>query len=140
MPEEITAKCRRCGQSVPVRSLVLDNVYNMVVCPMCIKERKLSDQVRKPEKEAKDEKIRDSGIIQKEQQRIGRAMGDGYVKLDVNKIEDIPKPIQRPAELNPDKIKLKCGKCHYGFTYNQEAKQPSSCPYCGAGIDRASYA
>ncbi len=39
----VTVKCRKCGRLADPEKFVLDHFHKMVVCPSCVRERKMQE-------------------------------------------------------------------------------------------------
>lgn len=127
----VQVKCRNCGKSAKAEDFVLDHVYKMMVCPDCIKTRKLNEKVHDELKAQKDQKLkeREEAKQEKEPKPVGWDKEDEYLKrvyerkaaekssVDIKKIDD-------------EKAIYKCPKCRYDFKYNLVRKTPVRCPFC----------
>lgn len=45
--QDVTVPCRKCGNKVPSSSLKLDIDEKMVICPDCIKNKKIHKEIEK---------------------------------------------------------------------------------------------
>lgn len=116
------AKCRRCGGESSGDQMVLDPVYKMVVCPLCVKERKLKEQQKKnPELEIEEEKKKPAGW-DKEDEYLERAYRSKV------------KSVVKVQKIDEDTVKYPCSKCGYNFKYSLSRQKPSNCPYCGESV------
>lgn len=123
---EIRVKCKKCGRSAKPEEFVLDHVYKLMVCPLCIKDRKLSEQIKedlKSQKKAPKEENKPAGWDKEDEyleRSYKREIGN---TVKVEKIDD-------------ERVRYKCPHCGYTFMYILSKKNPSSCPYCDSPIGR----
>lgn len=115
----ITIKCKRCNRPAKSTEFVLDNVYRMMVCPACVKERRSG--IKNTKDSAKE--------VKKEIKPAGWDNDDLYLEKayqeKMKKQESKPK-IER---LPNGKMRYTCTYCNYRFTIDD--KERASCPYCG---------
>lgn len=125
----IGVKCRRCGQNAKSEEFTLDPVYKMMVCPNCVKERKMSAMVQK--KQAQDA-VRTQKI---EEQRKQMPPGWDSEDIEINRSYS-EKQSNRPVieRIDDDRIKYTCKKCKYAFTYYTTQGRPGRCPYCSTAV------
>ncbi len=127
---EIKVKCKNCGMLVPTNELVLDNVFKMMVCRTCVKDRKMREDVHK---ELGDKK----GI-----QVIEEKKPKGWDKDDdmLDKLyREKQKEVVQAEKISDDRVRYTCPKCGYKFQYDILAKKPSKCPYCDSEIAKMRY-
>ena len=43
--KEIKVKCKRCGRQAKTEDFILDPDFKMMVCPLCIKEKRMREEV-----------------------------------------------------------------------------------------------
>jgi len=116
----VRIKCRNCGRTANSEEFVLDPAYKMVVCPTCVKERKIkeSDSYKK--------------ISTPEVKRpIGYDEEDVYIE---KRYKEKMKDAVVVKKVNDEKVQYQCPKCNYKFIYNTLKKTPVSCPYCSRDI------
>ncbi|MEA3430899.1 MAG: hypothetical protein U9R08_06495 [Nanoarchaeota archaeon] len=122
----VNAKCKKCNKEVLASLFVLDPVYQMMVCPACVRERKSAEA--KAESESKPEHI---------EVHIPRPPGwdaeDEYLEK-ATRIKE--RDIVRCERVDDQTVKYKCPKCHYTFSYNAVTQRPRVCPYCSGDIKK----
>jgi len=125
----IGVKCKRCGQTAKSEEFTLDPVYKMMVCPNCVKERKMNAiSAKKKEQDAvKAQQVAE----QKKQQPAGWDMED----VEINRAYS-NKAAQQPIieKIDDERMKYTCKKCKYSFTYYTLQKRPGRCPYCSTPV------
>ena len=128
---DIKAKCRNCGRQAKPEEFVLDPYYKMMVCPLCVKERKTKTKIQKELEEKKTQ--------EKEQHKEEKKLPPGYDKDDTYlekayaaKMKDTVKV----DKIGQDKVRYTCPKCNYTFEYDILRKIPGRCPYCSSDIRR----
>jgi len=125
---DFKVKCKKCGRMSKPEDFVLDAEYRMMVCPYCIKDRRMKADVYK---ELKEQKGQAQQV--KEEKPPGWDKEDEY--LEKAHHAKMRSTVQ-VAKISEDKVQYKCPKCQYNFTYNTVKKTPTSCPYCGSDIFR----
>mgnify|MGYP001560010105 FL=1 len=98
--------CKGCSNKVPASSLKMDLDIGKMVCPDCIKNKKIHKEI---EREA----------FHKEQKEGSMTHGNKHVQDE---------------GANPSKIGHKCTSCGYKFKIDLETKKPKNCPYCNARV------
>ena len=124
---DIKVKCRNCGRQARPEEFILDPYFKMMVCPLCVKERKNRLRVQKEMQQRKEEK--------KEEKKLppGYDKEDMYLeKAYAAKMKDTVKV----DKIGADKVKYTCPKCNYTFEYDMIRKIPGRCPYCSSDIKR----
>ena len=105
---EVKVKCRKCGRLARAADFVLDPIYRMMVCPSCVKERRISEDVRKEFQAAKAKKA-------EQQKPKDYDVEDEYLEKAYNaKLQNIVKV----EKVDDEKVKYRCPKCRYTFLYN----------------------
>lgn len=99
--------CKACNNKVPASSLKMDLDIGKMVCPDCIKNKKIHKEI-------------EQGAFHKEQKE-GSMMHAG------NKLVQAEEP-------QPSKMGHKCNSCGYKFKIDLETKKPKNCPYCNARV------
>ncbi|MFH0876097.1 MAG: hypothetical protein V1859_09240 [archaeon] len=122
----IEVKCRKCGRSASADSFVLDHVFKVMVCPSCVKDRKIKEQVHSEIKARKEEGMAASA---KESEKHAVATTSPSQEKPSFIVQKTEEKIDLDA-LGSDKVKAACNKCGYKFTYNVVTKTPALCPYC----------
>ena len=123
----VKAKCKICGRMEDSTTFVLDQVYKVMVCRDCVKERKEKENAAKEKEEA---------LKTEPQKPAGWDSDDEYIaKKYIMKKADEPE-IQR---INSTRIKYTCKKCKYTFVYDEERETPKICPYCGKAVSFGFY-
>ena len=120
-------KCRKCGKDASTDDMVLDPVFKMVVCKLCVKERKLQEmQKNKPQIEIEAEKKKPAGW-DKEDEYLERASRSKQ------------KQVVQVRRIDADTVMYPCVQCKYEFKYSLGRQKPSQCPFCGTGIKEFTY-
>ena len=102
--------CKGCNNKVPASSLKMDLDIGKMVCPECIKNKKIHKEI---EQEA----------LQKKQ------------AAQMQNSSSTPQiMITRPEEPGSGKIGHKCTSCGYKFKIDPETKIPKNCPYCNSRV------
>ncbi len=141
----VTAKCRKCGKSMPTTEFVLDPIFGAMVCAACSKERKTKesmDAMKKKQQAIEQEVAAKQGTARPAAQKApppqpakNRPAGwdaeDDYLeKLSRAKQDNIV----QVKRIDRSRVQYKCPKCHYDFPYNLDKQKPSKCPFCNTGI------
>ena len=139
------AKCKKCGQSVPANSLVLDNLYGALVCPGCLKRRPSSskEEVLKATSDVlagmktKPAPSLAQGTVQPPVQEEVKKQPPGWDSED-DYLERIHKQKEKLKvnfeKLDDFRVRYICTKCGYKFVYHTEKRYPSACPNCGTVV------
>ena len=98
---EIMVPCKKCNNKVPVSSLKMDLDEGKMICPDCIKNKKIHKEIEK----------------------------EAYHKQD-QKMPSQQAPQKRVEDDRPLKSTQKCTSCGYTFKVNFDTKTPKNCPYC----------
>jgi transcription initiation factor IIE alpha subunit len=128
---EIKAVCKRCGRQSPASQFVLDPVYGMMVCPLCIKERRSKTAafvIRQDKRSAgakKEELIKD--------RPAGWDKEDDYLERAYARKKQA-QPHVAIERVDSSHVNYTCPKCKYRFLYDTERKHPRVCPYCNSQI------
>lgn len=112
--ESIKVICRKCGKLVKAEELILDPIYKLMVCPLCVKAR-----------ESKESLVEFKIIKEPE------------VKKIITPKDFIEEPTRITNKLNIIKEQdglCRCLRCSYKFKYNFDKGIPALCPYCGCNI------
>ncbi len=101
--------CKACNNKVPASSLKMDLDIGKMVCPDCIKNKKIHKEIEQDvlNKQPKEELI------------IKSVEGQSHIQQ------------QEPRS---NKIAHKCASCGYKFRIDPETKSPKYCPYCNARV------
>ncbi|HLC50596.1 MAG TPA: hypothetical protein VJI97_04175 [Candidatus Nanoarchaeia archaeon] len=102
---DVLVPCKKCGNKVPSTSLKLDLDIRMMICPDCIKNKKIHKEIEK----------------------------EAFHKPDMNQMTS-PQPQKKVEEEKALKSNHKCQSCDYVFKVNYDTKTPKNCPYCGSRI------
>ncbi len=125
----VSVKCRQCGRQARAEEFVLDVDYRMMVCPQCIKEKRMKKEVYN--ELAKKKTIRAEQGEAGQEKPAGWDFEDAYLEQAYkSKVKNAVKAINVGA----GKVKYKCPKCGYEFIYDLERKNPGRCSYCGENI------
>ncbi len=136
--KDVAIKCRNCGRSANASEFVLDYKSKMMVCPLCIKERNLRENVYK-EINAKKQNF----LMTKEaaRQKVDETKKNipGWDKDD-EMLEKMYKfkmdNSVRVQRIDEQTVKYRCPSCSYVFKINTVTKNPSKCQFCGAPISK----
>ena len=101
--------CKGCNNKVPASSLKMDLDIGKMVCPDCIKNKKIHKEI---EQEAFHKE-------QKEELMVKSAEGQSHMQAE---------------EPKSSKIAHKCTSCGYKFKIDPETGKPKNCPYCNARV------
>jgi len=96
--------CKKCSNKVPASSLKMDIDLKMMVCPECVKNKKIHKEIEQ----------------------------DAFHKGD--KPSQIQVSAGQTSEAKPDKIGHKCSSCSYKFKIDMKTRKPKNCPYCNARV------
>lgn len=133
--DEARVKCKQCGRLARPSEYVLDPVYRIMVCPMCVKDRRMREQIHR---EVDSQRLKKK----KEQEELMKDKPAGWDPDDdaINRAykAKLSKTVQ-VEEISKDIVKYPCPKCKYSFRYNTAKRIPSKCPYCGAGVQSIRY-
>lgn len=121
--------CKKCGRSANSEEFVLDPIYKMVVCPLCIKDQKKTRGKTQIDQAIEHTKQQKKEIQQKP---AGWDQTDEYLEKVAFQKSSGPK-IQY-ERISEEKIKCVCPKCSYKFIRDIIKKYPASCPYCGTPV------
>lgn len=132
---KIKAICKKCGRAAPAEDFILDQVYRLMVCPTCVRERK--------DKEITAKKIQEKAIALQEELKIKQAEQknrppgwdeeDEYLERAYQQ-KQRQSMVNKYERINADRINYICGKCRYKFAYSTLSKFPKTCPYCGTAV------
>ena len=104
--------CKGCNNKVPASSLKMDLDIGKMVCPDCIKNKKIHKEV---EKEVFHKEDRKNNIM-------------------VKTIGNQPQMQTSPQEPASSRVAHKCTSCGYKFKIDPETKIPKNCPYCNSRV------
>lgn len=121
--KDIKVKCKRCGRSANADEFVLDPDFKMMVCPFCIKDKRMKHEVYVELEKEKEKK----NVVDKEDEHLERAY---KAKL---------KQTVKVERIDDEKVKYKCPKCGYSFIYNPARNIPARCSYCGSDVSKIRY-
>ena len=120
---DFKVKCKRCGRMAKPEEYVLDNVYRMMVCPACVKERKTEEQAELKAQPRAEEK----------KKPVGWDAEDEY--LEKAHREKMSRTVA-VEKVDSERVKYRCLRCKYEFLFNIVRRTPANCPYCGEQIHR----
>ena len=106
---DATVPCKGCNNKVPASSLKMDLDIGKMVCPDCIKNKKIHKEIELEVAHKKEPQMDAPQMFQM-------------------------KMAQPPAEPQSSKIAHKCTSCGYKFKIDPETKIPKYCPYCNARV------
>lgn len=129
--------CKRCGRSTAAEEFVLDNIYGMMVCPTCVRDRqsKVASELK-----AKKDEVKQSipeMKVEKPQPKI-----DPNKPRDWDNDDEFLSKAQKTKlagmvsvqQIDHEKVKYRCPGCNFQFTYNLLKRTPARCPYCSDNI------
>ena len=131
MASDIQVVCKNCGKSSPMEHFALDNVFRMIVCRNCTKDRRLRENVRAEVAKQKEDKMVKAASGGEDEKPAGWDKEDVMIERAYRQKAAQTVSVER---IDNVKVRYSCPKCKYKFLYNTEKRTPSSCPYCGAGI------
>ena len=102
---DVLVPCKKCSNKVPSTSLKLDLDEGKMICPDCIKNKKIHREIEKEVHHKQDSK---QPMMQQQQKKA--------------------------EEDKPMKSTQKCTSCGYTFKVNFETRTPKNCPYCNNRI------
>src|SRR3989338_8062351 len=127
--EEIKVKCKKCGRQAKTGDFVLDPDFKMMVCPLCIKEKRMREEVYSElAKKRGNEGVEEEEL---EKKPAGWDKEDEYLQRAYKRVI---KDTVKVEKVDEEKVKYKCPKCDYQFIYDIARKTPAVCPYCGSDI------
>jgi len=128
---DIKVKCRKCGRQAKPEEFILDPFYGMMVCPLCVKERKNKDRIHREIETMKNEKKEEDVKRPADYDSDDIYLEKAYKTKMMNTVK-----VDRVGE---DKVRYTCPKCSYTFEYNTARNIPGRCPYCSAEIKKFRY-
>lgn len=131
--------CKRCGRSSPAEEFVLDNIYGMMVCPPCVRDRQSKAA---SELKVKKEEVKQAIPEIKTEKRQPEI--DFTKPKDWDHDDDFLSKAQKTKlagmvnvqQIDHEKVKYKCPGCNFQFTYNLLKRTPARCPYCSDTIKK----
>ncbi len=102
--------CKNCNNKVPASSLKMDLDIGKMVCPECVKGKKIH-------KEIEQEALYRKSPVQMQNQSSTPQM-----------------TVTRPEEPKASKTAHKCTSCGYKFRIDPETNKPKNCPYCNSRV------
>jgi len=120
---EVKVKCRKCGRMDSSTNYTLDNFYGMVVCAMCVKDKKHkqskpeiapAQKPKMPGWDAEDDLLERAYKAKQQSTVVVKQLGNGRVNYN-------------------------CPMCKYAFEYDPIEKKPGKCPYCSGEVFRVAY-
>lgn len=120
----IMVKCKKCGRKSDAESFVLDNVEKMMLCPLCIKERK----TKKSTPQIKVIKDAEGKILKEKNINVKEEIKKQIIPVENNFVSVI--------KLDSERVKYKCPKCGFGFIYNIVTGRPKICGYCAEQVGK----
>ena len=103
--QEIMVPCKKCKNKAAASSMKLDLDEKMMICPDCVKSKKVHKQIQQEvmHKDDAEKGTRQNVILMNEREKT-------------------------------DKEPHKCKSCGYKFMINQETGKPKNCPYCNVSV------
>ncbi|MBI2665623.1 hypothetical protein HYX12_03315 [Candidatus Woesearchaeota archaeon] len=155
MFNDVKAVCKRCTRQVSAAQFVLDAEYKTMICPFCVKEKKITSGFAKPA--GSENRLNDPNSLNRAANRtaviptksmISKPEATSALKLaskqstikenqhsSTLKLSELQQNnTSNFRRLDQERVKMTCQKCKYEFVYNETQKYPSSCPYCNGPI------
>ena len=110
--QDVMVPCKGCSSKVPASSLKMDLDIGKMVCPNCIKNKKIHKEVEKE-------------VFHKQERKDG---------LMIKSAGNEPQISQVPQEPASGRVAHKCTSCGYKFKIDPETSKPKNCPYCNARV------
>jgi len=129
---DMRVKCKQCGRFADAKEFVLDHGYKMMVCPHCVKDRQLREQVHRQVNADKFRKQKEEEERMRNKPAGWDAEDDYLEKAWKNKLRSTV----QVEKVDYERVKYPCPKCKYTFTYNVEKKTPQNCPMCGNPVTK----
>ena len=129
--EGIKVICKKCGRRAMSNEFALDHVYRMMVCPLCVKERKTSEMVHAEVKKMEEDRKKQKA--QEKEKPAGWDAEDDYLER-MHKMK--MKTSVKVERVDDSRVKYQCPKCKYNFIYDRAARRPQACPYCSSEIGK----
>jgi rubrerythrin len=127
MNDAIKIRCKHCGRQADSESFVLDPIYGMLVCPMCVKERRSRKVVSRPQPAARSEENK----APEKPKPAGWDREDDYLaKSYASKMRETA----TAKRIDDEWAMYTCKSCNYQFKYNLIKESPGRCPYCSADV------
>jgi len=102
--------CKCCSNKVPASSLKMDLDIGKMVCPDCIKNKRIHKEI--------------------EQEALHKTQA-----AQMQNASSTPQiTIMRPEDQESSKISHKCTSCGFKFKIDSETGKPKNCPYCNARV------
>ena len=102
--------CKGCSNKVPASSLKMDLDIGKMVCPDCIKNKKIHKEIEQ------------DAINKKQAAQMQNSSSTHQIK------------ITRSEEPKSSKMAHKCTSCGYKFKIDPETRIPKNCPYCNSRV------
>ncbi len=102
--------CKECSNKVPASSLKMDLDIGKMVCPDCVKNKKIHKE------------IENEAMHKKQATQMQNSSSTPQVTVMHSK---------EPAS---SRIAHKCTSCGYKFKIDPETKSPKNCPYCNSRV------
>ena len=97
---DVMVICKKCGNKAPSSTMKLDLDEKLMICPECIKNKKIHKEIK-----------------------------ETFITNKPKTFEDVKyAPAEKREESL--KSMHKCSYCGYKFAINIETKKPRNCPYC----------
>ncbi len=128
----VQIKCRKCGRSSDATTFVLDPLEKMMICALCVKDRKVKKTAemiinrRREAVQPTEDADSDSPVgWDKEDEILEKIHKDREEKGQ-------EQPTVTVGRIDDDRVRYNCPKCSYSFVYNVKLQRPQKCSYCGA--------
>jgi DNA-directed RNA polymerase subunit RPC12/RpoP len=126
---DVSVKCRKCGKQASAKTFVLDYASRMMVCPLCIKQRK--QNIINKKRDILEEKKKERELEELKKKPPGWDHDDDLLE----KLYREKKKHRNPDVLQGSgKVKYSCTSCDYEFIYDRDKQKPRDCPYCGRRV------
>lgn len=127
--DDMKVKCKRCNRYAKASEFSLDPIYRIMVCPLCVKERKAGEQVHKEVAEMKKKKKQEEDALK------SKPAGWDHDDELLERAHKMKSSVH-VERIDRNRVNYICPKCKYKFVYDTAAKRPPRCPYCGSEISK----
>ncbi len=132
MSNSVKAVCKRCGRSADAETFVLDPVYKMMVCPLCVQERKKGTPQQAAAPQRKGISVEED--VKEKKQAPERPKGWDAEDDLLEKLSRQKEKVTGGYSEEGGHVKYRCMKCKFKFDYHPDKGFPLTCPYCGTKV------
>jgi Zn finger protein HypA/HybF involved in hydrogenase expression len=144
----IKITCKNCGKQADSSAFILDPVIKKVVCPECVRKRKIDAISQKNATDSSSDSFsrQSSGTLRVNSPNSSSSpaavKSSSSRPLDWDDEDDRLEKLARQKQktalpqssvtyIDDEKAKVACTKCKYKYVYNVYTGVPKYCPYCG---------